>query len=148
MQKPLVLPASCSRNSKHVQLVDAEMSCVSDVRRAVLLRASFPSVAPLELLDLVFEDQLLPAEACSALLGESVLAPAELAFVAAAFDRGMCEEEWLGWQRAPAAPELQAAVRSLWREYVVPAFTQRYAGSCRPRTLAPEYPPQRAFRTL
>jgi hypothetical protein len=124
------------------------MSCASDVQRAFLLRATFPGVQALELLDLVFEDRVLLPEDCSALAEADALSPGAIAFLACAFDRGMTEAEWLAWQGPPAAPELQRAVRSLWVEHVIPAFVSRYTGV--PRVLPRECDGQtrRAFRTL
>jgi len=124
------------------------MSCASDVQRALLLRGSFPVVEPLELLDLVFEGRVLLPEDCAELRQDHALTPAARAFVAAAFDRGMTEAEWLGWQTPPAHPQLQDAVRCLWHELVIPAFTSRYTGQARLLPSKLDIPTQRAFRAM
>lgn len=116
------------------------MSCVDDIHRALQLRATHPHVEPLELLDLVFEGRVLALEECGELQLHPRLTPPVLAFVAAAFDRGMTEEEWLGWQSPAAAPELQSVVRKLWSELVVPAFTARYATPDRQPPIKPVAP--------
>ena len=109
-------------------LPEPAMSCVSDIQRALRLRSSFPAVEQLELLDLVFEGQVLSCEECAALELHHALTLTALAFVAAAFDRGMSESEWLAWQTPPADPEPQRAVRTMWTQLVLPAFVAQYTG--------------------
>lgn len=108
------------------------MSVLDDVNRAIAIRASFPRAHSLELLDLVFEGHIASAEECASLGQEHAVEPQTLAFIASAFDQGMTEHEWRMWQGPSADPRLQAAVRSLWREFIVPAFTARYSGTDRP----------------
>ena len=124
------------------------MLLLSDVQRALALRATFPAAHPLEMLDLVFDARVLTAEECSALEPHGALPPEALAFVAAAFDKGMTEAEWLGWQSPPAHLQLQTAVRSLWIDLIVPAFRARYSGLTRPFPLVGDRPATRMFRAL
>lgn len=124
------------------------MSVLDSIQRAAALRKSFPAAHPLELLDLVFEGVTLGESEAHALRDAGALGPQMLAFVASAFDRGMTEQEWSHWQEPPADPQLQAAVRSLWLELIVPAFTARYAGSARPPLHQPQAPVYRSTRAL
>lgn len=108
------------------------MSTLNSIRRALALRPSFPKAHALDLLDVVFEGHTLHAADCKILVEQGAVDPQTLAFIASAFDRGMTEKEWCAWQEPPADPQLQAAVRGLWLELIVPAFTDRYTGSDRP----------------
>jgi hypothetical protein len=100
------------------------------------------------MLDLVFEGHTLGEPEAHALRDCDALGPQTLAFVASAFDRGMTEQEWRSWQAPPADPQLQAAVRSLWLELIVPAFAARYAGSARPPLHQQRAPVYRSTRAL
>ena len=108
------------------------MTVLDSVQRAIALRPSFPKAPALDLLDLVFEGHALSVSECQVLSERGAVDPSTLAFIASAFDRGFIEEEWRIWQAPPADPKIQAAVRSLWLELIVPAFTERYTGSVRP----------------
>ena len=108
------------------------MTVLHSVQRALALQSSFPKAHALDLLDLVFEGHALPASECRVLTEEGTLAPETLAFIASAFDRAMSQEEWRALQLPPADPQLRAAVRALWLELIVPAFTERYTGHDRP----------------
>ncbi len=124
------------------------MSVLESVQRAAALRKSFPAAHPLEMLDLVFEGRTLDEAEAFALRDCDTLCPQTLAFVASAFDRGMTEHEWRSWQEPPADPQLQAAVRSLWLELIVPAFAARYEGNARPPLHQLQAPVYRCTRAL
>jgi hypothetical protein len=109
-----------------------EVTVLDSVQRAIALRSSFPKAHALDLLDLVFEGHALTKSETRVLTEEGAMDPQTLAFIASAFDRGMTEQEWHALQQPPADPLLQAAVRGIWLESVVPAFAERYTGHERP----------------
>lgn len=91
---------------------------------AVALHRTHPQAPALEVLDVVMRQRVGSLRD----FGESTRAGSDFGGVlAAAFDRGMSPEEWRIVNHRNADPALIAALLSVWRDEVLPAFAARYS---------------------
>lgn len=105
------------------------MHVLSLVRHAISLKRSHPASTNIEALDAVLgETRLNSTDVAEFRQGEQ-LTSAERAFVAAAFIRGIYEEELLAWQQSGADPVLQDYVRKIWAEEALGKFIERYTSA-------------------
>ncbi len=105
------------------------MHVLTLVQHAVSLRKSHPASTNIEALDAVFGEARLNVHDVAHFGQGERLTPAERAFVAAAFIRGIYEEELLAWQQSLADPVLQDYVRKIWAEEVLGRFIERYTSA-------------------
>ena len=90
---------------------------------AIALHRSHPHVPALEVLDLVMRQRVGRLDD----FGDSTRAGSAFGdLIAAAFDRGMSVDEWRVVTNPKADPALVAALLSVWRDEVLPAFAARY----------------------
>jgi hypothetical protein len=99
------------------------------IRHAVSLKRSHPASTNIEALDAVLGEARLTSTGVAEFRQGEQLTPAERAFVAAAFIRGIYEEELLAWQHSGADPVLQDYVRKIWAEEVLGRFIERYTSA-------------------
>lgn len=125
------------------------MHVLSCIRHAVLIKQSHPASTSIEALDAVLgEARLSSLDVAEFGQGEQ-LTPAERAFVAAAFVRGIYEDELIAWQQPPADPVLQDYFKRVWIEEVVGSFVGRYTTAGPLPDLFPEMQSRtRYFRAL
>jgi hypothetical protein len=102
---------------------------LSLIQHAVSLKKSHPVSTHIDALDAVLGEARLSTQAVADFGHGERLTPEERAFVAAAFIRGIYEEELLAWQKPTADPVLQDYVRKIWAEEVLGRFVERYTST-------------------
>ena len=109
--------------------LESTVYVLSRIQHANLLKKSHPASTSIDALDAVFGECRLSGNDVLEFGQGEQLNPAERAFVASAFIRGIYEEELLVWQQPPADPLLQDYFRKVWTEEVLGRFVERYTSS-------------------